>query len=123
MLENFKEMNRLWVRLQHMGGDKSTRKKREKERQDLKILVGTNLVRLSQLEGVDAHTYKETILPNILEQVTLCKDTIAQGYLMDCIIQVRTRGATLSLVHGREEEYREQLSNLPRSSRLSGVPR
>ena len=71
-----------------MGGDKSTRKKREKERQDLKILVGTNLVRLSQLEGVDAQTYKETILPNILEQVTLCKDTIAQGYLMDCIIQV-----------------------------------
>jgi len=88
VLENFKEMNRLWVRLQHMGGGKETRKKREKERQDLKILVGTNLVRLSQLEGVDAQTYKETILPKILEQVRLCKDTIAQSYLMDCIIQV-----------------------------------
>nr|XP_018631646.1 vacuolar protein sorting-associated protein 35B-like isoform X2 [Nicotiana tomentosiformis] len=32
--------------------------------------------------------YKETVLPRILEQVVNCKDEIAQGYLMDCIIQV-----------------------------------
>ncbi|GMH98622.1 hypothetical protein TrST_g10539 [Triparma strigata] len=88
VLQNFSEMNRLWVRLQHMGGDKSTRKKREKERQDLKILVGTNLVRLSQLQGVDTDCYRDVILPEILKNVVECKDTISQGYLMDCVIQV-----------------------------------
>ena len=89
VLQNFCEMNRLWVRLQHMGGgNKEGRKKREKERNDLRMLVGTNLVRLSQLEGIDTAIYSETILPKVLEQVSGCKDTIAQSYLMDCIIQV-----------------------------------
>lgn len=40
-------------------------------------------------QGVDAAEYKEAILPRILEQVVSCKDTIAQAYLMECIIQVR----------------------------------
>mmetsp|Transcript_33134 Transcript_33134/g.72297 ORF Transcript_33134/g.72297 Transcript_33134/m.72297 type:complete len:820 (-) Transcript_33134:19-2478(-) len=87
VLSNFTESNRLWVRLQNQGA-KADRKKREKERQDLRILVGTNLVRLSQLEGLDLHEYKSSVLPRILEQVVLCKDTIAQSYLMDCTIQV-----------------------------------
>jgi vacuolar protein sorting-associated protein 35 len=34
------------------GGAKD-KKRREKERNELRILVGTNLVRLSELEGVD----------------------------------------------------------------------
>lgn len=49
ILLNFAEMNRLWVRLQHQGKSKD-RKKREDDRQQLRLLVGTNLVRLSQLE-------------------------------------------------------------------------
>ena len=52
--------------MQSQGG-KEDKKRREKERQDLRILVGTNLVRLSQLEGVDRHVYKESVLPRILE--------------------------------------------------------
>lgn len=40
-------------------------------------------------QGVDVAEYKEAILPRILEQVVSCKDTIAQAYLMECIIQVR----------------------------------
>lgn len=51
-------MNKLWVRLQHQGHSRD-REKREAERRELKILVGTNLVRLSQLEGVDLDIYKE----------------------------------------------------------------
>jgi vacuolar protein sorting-associated protein 35 len=51
--------------------------------------VGTNLVRLSNLEGVDSEMYKALVLPRILEQVITCKDQIAQQYLMECIIQVR----------------------------------
>ena len=64
--------------------------KREKERRDLRILVGTCLVRLSQLEGVNEELYKMVVLPRTLEQITSCKDPIAQEYLMDCLIQVRS---------------------------------
>ena len=87
ILQNFAETNRLWVRMQNQGPTKD-KKRREKERQELRILVGTNLVRLSHLDGVDVGTYRETVLPRVLEQVANCKDTIAQSYLMDCIIQV-----------------------------------
>ena len=45
---------------------------------------------LSQLEGVDLELYQNTVLPRILEQVVNCKDDIAQPYLMDAVIQVRS---------------------------------
>ncbi|GAC72487.1 membrane coat complex Retromer, subunit VPS35 [Moesziomyces antarcticus T-34] len=102
VLTNFIEMNKLWVRLQHQGHSRD-REKREMERKELRILVGTNLVRLSQLEGVDLEMYRRTILPSILEQVVNCKDVIAQEYLMEVVIQVfpddfhlRTLGPFLS---------------------------
>ncbi|CDS09286.1 hypothetical protein LRAMOSA10646 [Lichtheimia ramosa] len=87
VLTNFTEMNKLWVRLQHQGHSRD-REKREAERRELRILVGTNLVRLSQLEGVDLETYQTIILPGILDQVVSCRDVIAQEYLMEVIIQV-----------------------------------
>ncbi len=55
---------------------------------ELRILVGTNLVRLSQLDNIDCDTYKRIVLPGVLEQVVSCRDAIAQEYLMECIIQV-----------------------------------
>lgn len=87
ILMNFAEMNKLWVRMQHQGHS-SERTRREKEREELKILVGTNLVRLSQLESATLETYQKLVLPGILEQVVSCRDAIAQEYLMECIIQV-----------------------------------
>ncbi|KAG8844411.1 Vacuolar protein sorting-associated protein 35 [Tulasnella sp. 330] len=89
VLTNFIEMNKLWVRLQHQGHSRD-REKREMERRELRILVGTNLVRLSQLEGVDLDMYMRDILPSILEQIVNCKDMIAQEYLMEVVIQVFT---------------------------------
>mmetsp|Transcript_3728 Transcript_3728/g.8220 ORF Transcript_3728/g.8220 Transcript_3728/m.8220 type:complete len:1386 (+) Transcript_3728:131-4288(+) len=90
ILNNLLEMNRLWIRIQHLPGDKTkeTKRRRERERNDLRILVGSNLNRLSQLEGVTAHMYGSKILPRILEEVASCRDPLAQAYLMDCIIQV-----------------------------------
>ncbi|TTK32044.1 Vacuolar protein sorting-associated protein 35 [Bagarius yarrelli] len=85
---NFAEMNKLWVRMQHQGHSRD-REKREKERQELRILVGTNLVRLSQLEGVNVEKYKQIVLSGVLEQVVNCRDSLAQEYLMECIIQSR----------------------------------
>jgi len=84
---NFAEMNKLWVRMQHQGHSRE-RERREKERMELRILVGTNLVRLSQLESVNIDVYKKSVLPGLLEQVVSCRDPIAQEYLMECIIQV-----------------------------------
>ncbi len=80
-------MNKLWVRMQHQGHSRD-REKKERERMELRILVGTNLVRLSQLENIDLEMYKKIVLPGILEQVVSCRDAIAQEYLMECIIQV-----------------------------------
>ncbi|KAL5495803.1 VPS35 [Sanghuangporus weigelae] len=87
VLTNFIEMNKLWVRLQHQGHSRD-REKRELERRELRILVGTNLVRLSSLDGVDLDMYQRIILPHILEQIVNCKDVIAQEYLMEVVIQV-----------------------------------
>ncbi|KAL1199746.1 Vacuolar protein sorting-associated protein 35C [Cardamine amara subsp. amara] len=87
VLQNFTEMNKLWVRMQHQGPSRE-KEKREKERNELRDLVGKNLHVLSQLDGVDLGIYRDTVLPRILEQVVNCKDELAQCYLMDCIIQV-----------------------------------
>ncbi|XP_014777339.1 vacuolar protein sorting-associated protein 35 isoform X1 [Octopus bimaculoides] len=86
ILLNFSEMNKLWVRMQHQGHSRD-KDKREQERRELRILVGTNLVRLSQLETIDVDKYKK-VMPGILEQVVSCRDAIAQEYIMECIIQV-----------------------------------
>lgn len=58
---NFAEMNKLWVRMQHQGHTRD-RERREREREELRILVGTNLVRLSQLESVTLEKYKKVNL-------------------------------------------------------------
>ncbi|KAF2360963.1 Vacuolar protein sorting-associated protein 35 [Trinorchestia longiramus] len=87
ILLNFAEMNKLWVRMQHQGHSRE-KERREKERQELRILVGTNLVRLSQLEMVDVERYKKMVLPGLLEQAVSCRDALSQEYLMECIIQV-----------------------------------
>ncbi|CAB9498405.1 protein sorting-associated protein 35 [Seminavis robusta] len=91
ILANFIEMNKLWVRIQHLAGDgrsKDQRKRRERQRNELRILVGTNLVRLSQLEGVTSKIYGEIILPTVLDHIVVCGDPLAQAYLIDCITQV-----------------------------------
>lgn len=89
VLQNFTEMNKLWVRMQHQSqGLGRIREKQEKERSELRDLVGKNLHVLSQIEGVDLEIYKETVLPGVLEQVVNCKDDLAQYYLMECLIQV-----------------------------------
>lgn len=85
ILTNFVEMNKLWVRLQHQGHSRE-RDQRIRERKELQLLVGSNIVRLSQL--VDLETYKSTILGPLLEQVVQCRDVLAQEYLLEVITQV-----------------------------------
>merc|ERR1712238_276521 len=91
VLANFIEMNKLWVRIQHLPGDprtKEVRRRREKDRNELRILVGTNLVRLSALDSITSTIYGQVILPTVLDQIVLCGDPLSQAYLIDCIVQV-----------------------------------
>jgi vacuolar protein sorting-associated protein 35 len=80
ILTNFVEMNKLWVRWQHQGHSRE-REQRTQERRELELLVGSNLVRLSQL--VDLESYKSVILAPLLEQVVQCRDVLAQEYLLE----------------------------------------
>jgi len=84
---NLCESNRLWVRMQNQGPIKD-KSKREKERHDLRVLVGANLVRLSQLDGMTIEYYADNALPKILEHVTSVKDTMSQQYIFESMIQV-----------------------------------
>ena len=86
ILQNMSDMNRLWVRLQHLSSNKD-KEQRELERNELRVTVGENIIRLSNLEGVTFDVYQTTVLPRILEIVVMCKDTMAQQYLMECVIQ------------------------------------
>ena len=74
IVRNLTEMNKLWIRLS--GGNKE-KPRREKERLDLKVVVGENLHRLSSLDGVNMDIYKGTVLPKILDLVVNSKDHIA----------------------------------------------
>ncbi|KAJ6243696.1 vacuolar sorting protein [Anaeramoeba flamelloides] len=95
-IQNLIEMNKLWIRIQHqkLPGNisklerVSSRIKLTEERKDLCSLVGTNLVRLSQLDSVTLEVYKERVLPILLEQIEQCGDKIAQSYLTEAIILV-----------------------------------
>ncbi|KAH8738907.1 hypothetical protein FG386_000773 [Cryptosporidium ryanae] len=87
LYSNFCESTRLWIRLQSHGTPKD-KMKRERERHDLRILVGANLVRVSHLEGLTQQLYIQEILPKLLSVVLSCEDVLAQQYLLDCIIQV-----------------------------------
>lgn len=59
---NLKESTNLWMRI-GSGRDKV---KRQKERNDLKMLIGENIMRISSLEGVNMKIYKKIVLPKML---------------------------------------------------------
>lgn len=87
IITNFIEMNKLWVRLQHQGPLRE-REQRTKERKELQILIGSQLVRLSQIVDDNLTMYKDQILPMVLEQAIQCRDVVSQEYLLDAICQV-----------------------------------
>jgi vacuolar protein sorting-associated protein 35 len=73
-------MNKLWVRMQYQGLIKD-KEKRELERRDVRILIGTNFIRLSQLEGVDYEKYR-TVIKNFRTQL----DNFTQYFGANCCL-------------------------------------
>jgi vacuolar protein sorting-associated protein 35 len=88
IIGNFTEMNKLWVRMALAAAGTKDKDRRAGEREELRLLVGKNLARLSQLDGLDSHLYTTAVLPQMLEQIVNCKEVVAQQYLMECLIQV-----------------------------------
>lgn len=84
-LLNMREMNSLWVRINTLIDD---REKRIRQRKDLAMLVGENLMRLSALEGLDVRLYKSLVFPRVIEIILDTKDRVSQEYLFDCLISV-----------------------------------
>ena len=86
ILQNLEEMTRLWIRLSAntIGDEKLLR---EKERGDLKLLIGENINRLSSLEGLSLDLYKQQILPKLVEILLESRDALSQQYIMECVIQ------------------------------------
>ncbi|OHT15120.1 Vacuolar protein sorting-associated protein 35 containing protein [Tritrichomonas foetus] len=87
ILENFKQMNVLWVRLE-FSLDTKTAEERKLQRSQLKQLVGSNIQRLSMLRGLEITHYKEIVMPCIVEQITACREPLAQYYIIEIITQV-----------------------------------
>ena len=50
---------------------------REIERNELRVTVGENIIRLGHLEGLTYEIYKSVVLPKLLDIIVICKDTMA----------------------------------------------
>jgi len=85
IMQNLEEMNRLWIRLS-TGCTGNEKLMREKERNELKVLVGENIIRLSSLNGLSLEIYKDEILNKMINILLDSKDQLSQQYLMECII-------------------------------------
>ena len=84
LLINLKEMNKLWIRIGHMkhllGSDVI------KVRNELKEIIGENIIRLSYIKDINDNIYKNKILLPILKIIIECGDYISQQYLLLFII-------------------------------------
>ena len=85
LLQNMEEMNRLWIRLL-VGVSGQAKIERQKEREELKILIGESINKLSSLESLTQDIYELQILPKLLKIIIDSKDSLSQQYLMECII-------------------------------------
>ena len=85
LIQNMDEMYRLWIRLSSdvMGNEKILR---DKERTELKILVGESINRLSSLDGLTIELYEKEVLPKLIQIILESNDVLSQQYLMECII-------------------------------------
>ncbi|ANQ08279.1 Vacuolar protein sorting-associated protein 35 [Plasmodium coatneyi] len=99
LLSNFYESIKLWNRMSDKvliksapGQDeqviRNNRNKVLREKMDVKMLVGSNLVRMSQLEGMTRQYYIEKCLPKLLQNLSTINDSLIQQYIFESIVQV-----------------------------------
>ena len=92
ILNNLEEMNGLWIRITNNNSiigveDESVDIASSlKEREQLKILIGENITRLSSLNCVTVDVYQKKVLPKIIEILLESKDSLSQQYLLECVV-------------------------------------
>ena len=91
ILNNLEEMNGLWIRITKnnsiIGGEEEADIESSlKEREQLKILIGENITRLSSLNCVNVELYQKKVLPKIIEILLESKDSLSQQYLLECVV-------------------------------------
>ena len=95
LMINFKQMNKLWIRINKFKFLTSNGIK--KVRNDLKVIIGENIMRfalvLNKMNITDKKINKENIYKNkilipILDIIKECDDEISQEYILICLIQV-----------------------------------
>ncbi|GAW80876.1 vacuolar protein sorting-associated protein 35 [Plasmodium gonderi] len=99
LLANFYESIKLWSRMSDKVIVKlptsqdeqiinNNRTKILKEKMDVKMLVGSILVRMSQLEGMTRQYYIEKCLPKLLQNLSTINDSLIQQYIFESMVQV-----------------------------------
>ena len=92
ILNNLEEMNGLWIRITNnnsiIGVDDENADVASslKEREQLKILIGENITRLSSLNCINVEVYQKKVLPKIIEILLESKDSLSQQYLLECVV-------------------------------------
>ena len=91
ILNNLEEMNGLWIRITNNNNiveneDSSDIISSLKEREQLKILIGENITRLSSLNCVNVDVYQKKVLPKIIEIILESKDSLSQQYILECVV-------------------------------------
>ena len=107
IIENMEEMNRLWIRLS-FGVEVGEKYKREKERDELKILIGESMNKLSSLESLNLELYEQLVLPKLINIILSSEDKLCQQYLMECIIHAFPDSFNVKCI----EKFLETISSL-----------
>ena len=116
IIENMEEMNRLWIRLS-IGVKGPEKVKREKERDELKILIGESMTKLSSLENLNLDIYEQNVLPRLLNIIINSKDKLSQEYLMECIIHAFPDSYNVKCI----ENLLEAISNLEQGVDIGSI--
>ena len=89
ILNNLEEMNGLWIRITNNNNiveNEDSSDSSLKEREQLKILIGENITRLSSLNCVNVDVYQKKVLPKIIEIILESKDSLSQQYILECVV-------------------------------------
>ena len=94
ILNNLEEMNGLWIRITTNNNYVNLKEEEDtvdivsslKEREQLKILIGENITRLSSLNCITVDVYQNKVLPKIIEIVLESKDSLSQQYILECVV-------------------------------------
>ena len=80
LLNNLKEMNKLWIRIGHMkyylGSDGF------KARNEIKEMIRDNILKLVNIKDMDSDNYKNKILLPLLKIIIECEDYFSQEFLV-----------------------------------------